>query len=900
MRFRLTLALLVLSGASSRAAVYSDLSKGRAPAVLDPRVGQNIRLGDDPDALPATQRGQVEPHIVRSVANPDTLLATFQEGRYFDAGGISCGYAVSHDGGFTWRRSLTPQLTTVTGGRFNRATDPVAGAGPQGDLYLQALASVQGAFSLAAVVVSRSSDGGATWSAPAVVFESTSGAIGPDKNWLAVNDYPGAPNSGRLVSTWTQFLRNAAGNNIASPIVASVSDERGSTWSAPIEITPAGSQNQASQPMFLPDGSLAVIYITFVDPSNASRFRIECKRSSDGGRTFPTPATTVVPLVAGWDDPQLRDGVFLPNVAVARQTGELFVTYTAVVDGTPRIMLTRSRDRGDTWTAPIVVSDQPAGVSVMNPAIAATPDGQSITIVFTDKRLAPEGRDFVDHYAALSLDGGTTWQPNFRVSEVSSEIRFGPVTARGVMLGDYIGIAPPHTSDRPFVAVWCETRTGDADPFVARIAPGGWLSAHFNPGEIASLDSDFDGDGIPNIGEELAGTNPRRADFGDNVTVYRLPDGNRAAAWAVRESLSASAALQVRELISGGVRDFVSRPPLALRGIESVVISELLPGELPPTPLPAGLRWVGAKFAASEPIEVTPTRHVVTGGIATLVISAVGPSTSSLTDSRIINLSTRGRAGTGPNQMIVGFVVDGPKSLLVRAAGPALSALGVNDVLPDPQLTLQGIASDFERSNDNWQQGPVTPALFSRVGALPFAANSRDAALVLDVGAQNYTAVAADIAGRSGIALVEAYDADAAPGAASNSRLLNLSTRGDVGTGENALIAGFVLSGTQPRRILIRAIGPSLARFNVPGVLTDPVLTLYRSGASIATNDDWELSRSPAAVAATAQFVGAFPLEPNSLDAALLVTLSPGAYTAIVSSANNTTGLALVEIYDAD
>jgi hypothetical protein len=212
----------------------SDPSKGRPLAVLDARVGANTRLGDDPAALPATQRGQAEPHLVRSVSNPNVLLATFQEGRFADSGAVGCGYAVSRDGGSTWTRALIPGLTTASGGRFNRATDPVAGAGPQGDLYLQNLASVQGAFALAAIVVSRSTDGGITWSTPTTVYESTSGQISPDKNWLAVNDFPGTPNSGRLVSTWTSFLRTANGTTISNPLVASVSDDRGATWSAPI------------------------------------------------------------------------------------------------------------------------------------------------------------------------------------------------------------------------------------------------------------------------------------------------------------------------------------------------------------------------------------------------------------------------------------------------------------------------------------------------------------------------------------------------------------------------------------------------------------------------------------------------------------------------------------------
>src|SRR5260221_9234231 len=107
----------------------------------------------------------------------------------------------------------------------------------------------------------------------------------------------------------------------------------------------------------------------------------------------------------------------------------------------------------------------------MNPAVTVTPDGRAVSVVFMDKRNAPGGRGFVDHYVAQSFDGGASWQPNLRLTEVSSDIRFGPQTPTGVMLGDYLAIAPSLANDQPCVAIWCDTRTGDADPFIARFTP---------------------------------------------------------------------------------------------------------------------------------------------------------------------------------------------------------------------------------------------------------------------------------------------------------------------------------------------------------------------------------------------------------------------------------------------
>jgi hypothetical protein len=894
----------VLAGASGLLcaallpAAYPDLSKGRPPIVLDARIGPNLRLGDDPAALPASQRGQAEPHIVRSFANPALLLATFQEGRLADGGALGCGYAVSLDGGLTWRRELIPNLTPITRGRFERATDPVAGAGPQGDLYLQTLGSVQSVFAQAAVVVSRSTDNGATWSSPVTVFESSASTPAPDKNWLAVNDYPGTPNSGRLVSTWTGFVTNAAGAQTSVHLIASSSDDRGATWSTPVNVTPVGSLNQGSQPVFLPDGSLAVLYITFLNPNNVTTLNLACKRSLDGGRTFPATATSVVPIMEAWDDPQMRDGVFLPSATVARGTGEMFVTYVAVVAGTPRIFVTRSADRGATWSRPVVASDQPTGISVMNPSITASPDGRTVSVFFMDMRDAPNGRDFVDFYLAMSFDGGASWQPNLRLSEMSSEIRYGPQTSRGTMLGDYFAIAPSYAPEQPCVAIWCDTRTGDSDPMVAPFfaTPDSdyavWAQLRGLPPGLTSHLDDPDHDGVPNYLEFLAGTNPLRAESGEDLFVRTSSPTSLELAWTERAS--------GQQLFPFEGVSMVTFPAFSSGGFgtggATVGTGEL---EFPAAIAPGqGLVWRGARLTVAPGVaEVVTRAYRWSAGLP--VKTSAGFATVNTT-SRLINLATRGRSGLGASQMIVGFVIDGGKSVLVRAAGPALAALGVGATLANPSLTLRASATGFERTNDNWAQGTATAALFARLGAFPFPAASLDAALSLPLDAQSYTTTVTDASGASGIVLVETYDADDTPEAPTGPRLVNLSTRCDAGSGDATLIAGFVLSGPQPRRVLIRAIGPSLTSFGVAGALVDPVLTLYRGGAQIAANDDWEISRSAAAIAATAQRVGAFPLTRASLDAALLITLAPGAYTVVVSAADSRTGIALVEVYDAN
>jgi hypothetical protein len=146
--------------------------------------------------------------------------------------------------------------------------------------------------------------------------------------------------------------------------------------------------------------------------------------------------------------------------------------------------------------------------------------------------------------------------------------------------------------------------------------------------------------------------------------------------------------------------------------------------------------------------------------------------------------------------------------------------------------------------------------------------------------------------GTTGIALVEVYELDAV-----STRLSNLSTRGFVGTGDDVLIGGLIINGTVPKNLMLRAIGPSMAAppVSLAGTLSDPVLELHdSSGNVVASNDDWGNSPQALAIAATSYK----PSDPK--ESAIMTTLAPGSYTAIVRGANNTTGIALVEAYDLD
>lgn len=273
---------------------------------------------------------------------------------------------------------------------------------------------------------------------------------------------------------------------------------------------------------------------------------------------------------------------------------------------------------------------------------------------------------------------------------------------------------------------------------------------------------------------------------------------------------------------------------------------------------------------------------------------------------RLLNLSARANVGAGANNLVAGFVIGGAgtdgaaKRILVRGIGPGLALFNVPGTLADPVLQVYNASTGVVvASNDNWAGDATVAATAAQVGAFPLSnPNSLDAALVAGFAPGSFTANLSGAAGATGVALLEVYDA-AGAGPAAAPRLINVSARALVSAGAGALIAGFVVNGSAAKTVLIRGIGPALAQFGVPGVLADPVVQVFGAGSSVlvATNNDW--SGDPAVVAAAGR-VGAFALaDPASKDAALLLTLPPGGYTAVVTGNSGGTGVALVEVYEA-
>jgi CSLREA domain-containing protein len=245
------------------------------------------------------------------------------------------------------------------------------------------------------------------------------------------------------------------------------------------------------------------------------------------------------------------------------------------------------------------------------------------------------------------------------------------------------------------------------------------------------------------------------------------------------------------------------------------------------------------------------------------------------------NISTRLRVETGDNVLIGGFIITGtqPKKVILRAIGPSLP---VSDALQNPLLELHGPNGSIT-INDNWIDAPNKQAIIDTTVA---PSNNLESAILTTLPAHNsaYTAVVRGVTNGTGVGLVEVFDLDRSV----DSELANISTRGLVQTGENVMIGGFiVLNGKQ--KVIVRAIGPSLP---VAGALQDPVLELHDgNGAVMQANDNWRTGGQEAEIIATT-------VPPSDdRESAIVRTLAPGNYTAVVRGVNNTIGVALVEVY---
>lgn len=281
------------------------------------------------------------------------------------------------------------------------------------------------------------------------------------------------------------------------------------------------------------------------------------------------------------------------------------------------------------------------------------------------------------------------------------------------------------------------------------------------------------------------------------------------------------------------------------------------------------------------------------GGLSEPFLAIPTSGTPAGVQTRFVNVSTRLRTGTGDDVLIGGFMVrGGPKRVVVRALGPALQYLGINlpDILNDPTLELFDGSGQRIAFNADFTDLPYAER--NEIGGRGLAPPHggvicRDSALIVNLGEGSYTAVVRGTNETTGNCLVEVYNVDTnyTPG------LVNISTRGPVGVGDHVMIAGFMIRGDRERRVLVKGIGPSLAAIGVPNTLSDTTIEVFDQEGRIAENDDWR-SQQAAEIISTGLAPG------DDRESAVILSLWPGNYTAIVRGKGNASGNALVELYE--
>ena len=270
-----------------------------------------------------------------------------------------------------------------------------------------------------------------------------------------------------------------------------------------------------------------------------------------------------------------------------------------------------------------------------------------------------------------------------------------------------------------------------------------------------------------------------------------------------------------------------------------------------------------------------------------------GPAYKAIADGPVlIDLSTRGTTSTGNSVLIGGFIIQGsqPVQVVVRCLAGSLASFGVSNALFDSVIELYDVNNNLIASNDDWFTSNDAQTICSYRRDPP---NSIESALLVTLNPGSYTAIVksysdAQQAATSGVALFEVYDLRT-----SSSRLGNVSTRGQVGTGDNILIGGIIVGGNTSKPVVVRALGPTLTQFGVTGVLQNPYLELRNAnGNLVEANNDWQQSPEAATISAD----GKAP--PDAKESAMAPTLSPGNYTALVTGVGGTTGTGLIEVYD--
>ena len=415
---------------------------------------------------------EVEPHVAVDPTNPNHLVAAWQQDRWSNGGARGLRSAASFDGGRTWAGSAAA-FTLCTGGDsaagtdFQRASDPWVSIGADGVVHQIAIGFSgvsQTPGSINAVLASRSTDGGRTWSAPATLIRDE-GLPFNDKESLTAD-----PTDARFV--YAIWDRLAAGRG---PTWFTRSTDGGANWEPARSIYDPGPGRQTinNQIVVLPDGTLVAFFTRLIALGSIVQQSLMTMRSNDRGATWSAPEVLTAVQSRGTRDPDtgalVRDATNLGTIAAGRN-GQLAAVWqdarfsAGLRDG---IALARSFDGGLTWTVPVAVNQVP-GVAAFVPSVHIRDDG-AIGVTYHDLRDNTPGAGLPTSVWLVETADGTTWRETRLAGPF--DLAAAP-NANGYFLGDYTGLVSSGATFVPVYATTQDAKAGDqTDVFASLVAP---------------------------------------------------------------------------------------------------------------------------------------------------------------------------------------------------------------------------------------------------------------------------------------------------------------------------------------------------------------------------------------------------------------------------------------------
>ena len=741
-------------------------------------------------------------------------------------------------------------------------------------------------------------------------------ATGGDKQWITI-DNTNSIGRGFQYQCWSTAGNNWGGRQFSR------STDGGVSWRDPVFIP--------NSPVWgtLDVDSNGLLYIGGTNFGSGQFWCIRSSNARDGSATPSFDQTTSVNLGGNI--------VFSETINPAGLVGQVFLAVDrsgtstnnniymlasvqpAGSNGTD-VMFGRSTNGGQTFSAPRRVNDDPVNPDKWHwfGTFAVAPNGR-LDSVWLDTRNAANNTDSQLFYS-FSLDAGNTWSPNVAVS-----IPFNPFLGypNQNKMGDYITMVSDNTGGN---VAYAATFNLEEDIYYVRVAPGVAPTPTPTPSGTPSptppttptptpppTPTPTPATPTPTASPTVTplpseapradiataiGDSPDPVVVGQHVT-YTITVSNGGPQAGPNATMSATFPANVNFVSvtptqgscsggTGGAFCDLGDLPASSSATVTLVVTPTEPAQLSTT-----------ASASAGAIDLNPSNNTATASTSVLPGGGTPPPvtptpTATPTPAQAINLSTRMLVQTGDNVGIGGFIITGPvtKHVLIRAIGPSLAQFGVPGFLADPVLELNGPGSFVTVTNNDWRDDPVQEILIEATGIPP--TNDLESAIEARLAPGNYTAIVRGNGNTSGVGLVEVYDLDSE----ADSKLANLSTRTFVSTGDNIVIAGFILGGDPPQagddKVVLRGIGPSLVNSGVPNPLANPTLELRNNnGALLIANNDWH--DDPAQAAALI----AEGLAPsNDLESGIVATLPPGLYTTLLAGVNNGTGIGLVEIYD--